>query len=137
MTNLSKSDWAEVYNALLSKTTSPAVDGDKEWVAQLESIMRRIGPDGERAFKNGVRQKRDKWTIVLLLPDTHTDSYGQDTAVYAIKNDSMVRAVELARFKLKQRLKDPDLNVDNIFVISVFSGEHEDKVSKWLRKTTS
>lgn len=134
MINLSRSDWAEVYNALLSKSTSPAVGDDKKWKAKLSSIMRRIGPDGERAFNNGVRQKRDKWTIVLLLPDTHTDNYGQDTAVYQIKNDSMTRAVDIARFKLKQRLKDPDLDVDNIFVISVFSGEHEDKVGKWRKK---
>ncbi len=137
MTNLSKSDWAEVYNALLSKTTSPAVVGDKKWIAQLESIMRRIGPDGTRAFKKGVSPEPGHWTVVLLLPDTHTDNYGQDTAVYVIKNDSMVKAVELARFKLKRRLKDPDLDMDNIFVISVFSGEHKDKVGKWLRKTTS
>jgi len=44
---LSAADWEEIYYALDYKLTSPAVSGDKKWIAHLKAIMKTIGPDGD------------------------------------------------------------------------------------------
>lgn len=44
---LTEEDWVEIYEALAYKLTSPAVDGDRKWIAHIKAIMETIGPDGE------------------------------------------------------------------------------------------
>ena len=54
MIKISKGDWQEIYYALKYKQTSPAVEGDATWLEQLKDIVKKIGPDGDRASKLGV-----------------------------------------------------------------------------------
>jgi hypothetical protein len=52
MKALTKSDWMEIYYAVkYKKETSPATFGDSRWIKQLDSIMKKIGPDGENMTK--------------------------------------------------------------------------------------
>lgn len=48
---LTKDDWTEIFYALQYKRdTSPAVQHDKRWTDHLDKILKKIGPDGERAL---------------------------------------------------------------------------------------
>ena len=61
---LEASDWQEIYYALLDKANGIMLgkygakneDGvnDKAWIAQLQRVARKIGPDGKHAIKRGV-----------------------------------------------------------------------------------
>jgi hypothetical protein len=132
---LTASDWAEIFAALLFKRDhSPATTGDARWQEQLSKILRRIGPDGCEAARRGVRSSRhDEWTVILLLPDTHTDNFGQDTEVVHVNGRTMLKAVRNARRRIITKLNDPDLKEDDLFIISVFNGRQEDMAGQWLK----
>ena len=60
---LKREDWAEIYNALDTKLLAlrkgaygPEIEPrqDAKWIAHVEAIKRKIGPDGDRAARNGV-----------------------------------------------------------------------------------
>ena len=62
---LKREDWAEIYYALDTKLIAlrrgdygPEIEPhqDARWIAHLEAIKRRIGPDGDRAARKGVDQ---------------------------------------------------------------------------------
>jgi hypothetical protein len=65
MVVLSREDWAEIYYALetklsalkLGKYGSEDHSGlDTEWIAHIEAIKERIGPDGLDAALRGVKR---------------------------------------------------------------------------------
>jgi hypothetical protein len=60
---LKREDWAEIYYALDTKLIAlrrgdyePEIEPrqDARWIAHLEAIKRKIGPDGTRAARTGV-----------------------------------------------------------------------------------
>jgi hypothetical protein len=60
---LTADDWQEIYYALETKRIGikegkfgpeDEPGHNKKWIAQLESIEAKIGPDGEEAAKRGV-----------------------------------------------------------------------------------
>jgi hypothetical protein len=64
---LKRKDWAEIYNALDTKLLAlkrgaygPELERrqDAKWIAHLEAIKRKLGPDGERAARTGVAHWR-------------------------------------------------------------------------------
>ena len=131
MIKLERKDWAEIYNALLSKSTSATCAGDTKWINHLKRIMNKIGPDGERAVKRGVSKQDDWWTITLLYPDSVANNYGQDTYRAVMRGFNLVTAVEKARAKCMRLNKFCDMDPDDLFVISVIKGAHKDHVARW------
>lgn len=120
--NLTQSDWVEIWNAVQSKKTSPAVDGDKRWIKQLDNILKKLGPDGERAFKYGVVSKHDNWwTAVILYPDYAVDNYGQDTFTGSARG-SITSAIDLIKSAAIRHI-ERQMEHDDLFVINVFKGK--------------
>ena len=123
--NLSRSDWTEIYNALESKKTSPAVGGDVKWIRQLESIQRRIGPDGTRALKCGVKNAGEQWyTVALALPrpSSKLERYAWSFRATA------KRAVEIAKSDFIHQLEDPDVKPEDVVVVGLFAGKLNNSV---------
>lgn len=63
MISLTREDWCEIYNALETKLLAlrqgkygpeDEPGQDARWIAHLEAIKRKIGPDGDRAARKGV-----------------------------------------------------------------------------------
>jgi hypothetical protein len=56
MIGLSRDDWSEIFYALESKSlavrqgqygSEDAADADSKWIAHLDELRQKIGPDGE------------------------------------------------------------------------------------------
>jgi hypothetical protein len=64
---LKREDWAEIYNALDTKLLALKRGAygrelesrqDAKWIAHLEAIKRKLGPDGMRAARRGIARWR-------------------------------------------------------------------------------
>ncbi len=64
MIGLSRDDWSEIFYALESKSlavrqgqygSEDAADADAKWIAHLDELRQKIGPDGATAAREGVR----------------------------------------------------------------------------------
>jgi hypothetical protein len=64
MISLTREDWSEIFYALESKSLAvrrgqygfeDASGVDSEWMAHLDELRQRIGPDGANAAREGVR----------------------------------------------------------------------------------
>lgn len=126
--NLTQSDWEEIWNAVQSKKTSPAVGDEKKWKQQLDTILKKLGPDGERAFKHGtVGRHDDWWTVILLYPDYAADNFGQDTYTNSARGN-IATAVDIVRSMAVRHVENPDIKHDDLHVINVFKGKHNGRV---------
>jgi hypothetical protein len=72
---LTKEDWVEIYYSVESKAKrvlageyGDTTSSKRKWVKHLESIMKKIGPDGEEAVKNGVESLGDEDTVTFDGP---------------------------------------------------------------------
>lgn len=63
MVRLTQKDWAEIYYALETKSQAlrqgkygpeDKALQDAKWIAHIEAVKQRIGPDGASAAKRGV-----------------------------------------------------------------------------------
>jgi len=63
MIDLTREDWCEIYNALITKSLivrkgwyqpEDQPGEDARWIEHLEAIKRKIGQDGMDAFESGV-----------------------------------------------------------------------------------
>lgn len=132
MINLTKEDWMEIYYAIkFKRDNSAAVSGDKRWIKQLDQILKKIGPDGTRAIKKGISKRSNFYTIILLIPQSHAEVFGEDTYYCTVKASSMTTAVEQARLKARLYIKDPDIDTSKLVVLGLFKGKLKDLVSKW------
>src|SRR6202040_2364669 len=64
MISLTREDWSEIFYALESKAlavrqgqygSEDASGADSKWITHLDELRRRIGPDGAKASREGVR----------------------------------------------------------------------------------
>lgn len=64
MIRLTRDDWSEIFYALESKVLAvrqgqygaeEAASADAKWIAHLDRLRQKIGPDGARAAHVGVR----------------------------------------------------------------------------------
>ena len=62
MISLTREDWSEIFYALESKVLAvrqgrycfeDAADADAKWIAHLDELRQRIGPDGAKAAHEG------------------------------------------------------------------------------------
>jgi hypothetical protein len=67
MISLTREDWCEIYYALELKSrelrkgkygNEDYMGQDTEWVTHLDSIIKKIGPDGRLAARNGVKRSK-------------------------------------------------------------------------------
>jgi hypothetical protein len=67
MLSLTREDWSEIYYALEAKSLAlrqgkygpeDEPGQDAEWIAQLDAIREKIGPDGTSAAHAGVAQSK-------------------------------------------------------------------------------
>jgi len=67
MINLTREDWCEIYYALQLKSwalrkgkyaTEDYAGQDADWVAHLDAIIKKIGPDGWQAARDGVERSK-------------------------------------------------------------------------------
>lgn len=65
MISLTRNDWYEIFYALELKKRAlkegrygqeVQADDDAKWVADLRAIIRKIGPDGATAARDGVKR---------------------------------------------------------------------------------
>lgn len=63
MIGLSRDDWSEIFYALESKAlavrqgqygSEDAAGADSKWIAHLDELRQKIGPDGAKAAQEGV-----------------------------------------------------------------------------------
>lgn len=69
-----------------------------------------------------------KFTVLLLYPDYVASNYGQETYMTSVAASDAKQAVSLARAEMRENQKEdvgpiPD---DDMFVVSVIAGEHQD-----------
>jgi hypothetical protein len=142
MIRLYKRDWAEIYAALKDKSSTLTCAFDTHCIDHvkinyLKRIMNKIGPDGERAVKRGITKEDDWWSVVLLIPSEIADAFGQDNFFTNIKATSLLDAVEKARWDCKRYIKEPDLELDDLFVVVVIRGKHKDHSHRWAKLQAS
>ena len=67
MVNLTREDWSEIYYALESKSlalrqgkygSEDEPGQDAEWIAHLDALREKIGPDGTSAASEGVTRSK-------------------------------------------------------------------------------
>ena len=51
---LTREDWVEIYYAVRDKyETGSPVSSDRRWKAHMKSILKKLGPDGEKMTEEG------------------------------------------------------------------------------------
>lgn len=76
MIQLSKSDWEEIFEALGYKSAYSCASDDPVWQTQFEEIKRKIGPDGETAYLEGVEANKPvKSTVNKLRLEQFMERY--------------------------------------------------------------
>lgn len=67
MITLTREDWCEIYYALQLKLralrkgkygTEDDVGQDANWITHLDAIIKKIGPDGRLAARDGVQRSK-------------------------------------------------------------------------------
>jgi hypothetical protein len=67
MISLTREDWCEIYYALELKSrelgkgrygNEDYIGQDADWVTHLDAIMKKIGPDGRLAARDGVKRSK-------------------------------------------------------------------------------
>jgi hypothetical protein len=67
MIGLTREDWCEIYYALKLKSRALTrgeygnedyLGQDADWLAHLDAILKKIGPDGRLAARNGVKRSK-------------------------------------------------------------------------------
>jgi hypothetical protein len=67
MISLTREDWSEIYYALESKSlalrratygSEDAPGQDAKWIAHLDALIEKIGPDGTSAVSEGVARTK-------------------------------------------------------------------------------
>ena len=146
MTKLTREDWIEIYYALDSKLQlvrgwaenekglpdgeraylmsedepHPHACDDKAWAEHLESIMEKLGPDGEHMIAPSTPDART-FTVVLLYPDYMNDS-GTETYICDVEAPDRERAITLAQEKASQAQGDDPPEPDDFAPLAVFLG---------------
>lgn len=131
--NLKREDWAEIFFALESKAVAAVVANDRKHVEHLNNIIKKIGPDGARAFKRGVASKDDDWWTVALALDSEFADF--ERFVDSARGD-MCRAVDAVRSAFIRRLEDPSIKPEEITIVGIFKGRLDNKLERFIKRRT-
>ncbi len=116
---LSASDCTEIYYALEYKLTSPAVVDDKRWIAQLNSIIEKIGVDGDTLAaqsKTLAKRKNSVFSVSEHEPD-HDESPYVVLALYADRAEAekFITEKEADRDAAPKDFADDQLTSDELW----------------------